>query len=695
MRYESSMMPIPYLRNRAAAPVTRRLALFLLGSALLSLPAVGCNSESDLAVHTFTGRVTDTAREPVSGATIYAIPAELVAWTPIFAADLVSEVPDRFDEPLEDLIDVLGSTFPQAVTNEDGEYFMVLPSGQYYIYVAPDPATDPVHLPGGSASRSSMSAEDLIDVGELDIRVSSQPSSFAARNYIGSGGCLGCHAQKDTWREHAHANGIHQPGQAAGLQSPERIAVADAGALAKFAADSTLYFYDYDENRSQDKFKVQEGGSPPATAEFAYRLFKDGDQLRVQFQNLVIEANDPANNRIFDLDYLYGGFIHKQRFISRLDTGEEPLTKSGAYFVFPPVTLQPGGTTEPPLGSDRTRWPWRDFYASHFWDTNTKLFKVPELEDSFDAHCSSCHFTGFSIDPTTLESTAFASAGGIPWKTPEQRVEGNLGCEICHGPGMEHRDAYSSRPGQFIVQPGYLAAEREMAICGQCHSRPEGNDSLGIHGEPPLNQDNEMMPPGSSRTTWRSQYVTRADGDPNTDFWDGGIHSKLNRQQYSDLRKSKKYANPRMLVACTNCHDIHGGHTDPLDNPRGLVASIDDNSLCLTCHSDDQLDEGPGGEYHVLHELVEDLRPDAAFRCVNCHMNQTGKTGAGQLGSSDGDVQYFQNDIFDHTFITPRKDDPGVASYTIDEAAQGKAMPLPYTRSCSNCHVMSTVASAP
>jgi predicted CXXCH cytochrome family protein len=216
-----------------------------------------------------------------------------------------------------------------------------------------------------------------------------------------------------------------------------------------------------------------------------------------------------------------------------------------------------------------------------------------------------------------------------------------------------------------------------------------------MHNQPPLDHNNRMMPPGTSRTTWRAEYVTRPDGDPRTAFWEGGIHSRLNRQQYSDLRKSTKYANPRILVTCTDCHDVHGAYTDPVQNPRGLIASIDDNSLCQRCHSPDSLDSGPGAQYHGLHELIAGLRPDVGFRCVNCHMDRIGKTGAGQLGGGNTIVQYFENDITDHTFIVPRKDDSGVADHTLSDAAQGKAMPIPYTRSCSNCHVLSTVSSKP
>ena len=106
------------------------------------------------------------------------------------------------------------------------------------------------------------------------------------------------------------------------------------------------------------------------------------------------------------------------------------------------------------LGRDRTRWLWKDERGANFWDASTKRFTVPPLKETFDAQCAACHFTGFSIDPKTLEATAFETPSGIPWKTPERRVEGNLACEVCHGPGREHRAAaLSGRAGQFIVHP--------------------------------------------------------------------------------------------------------------------------------------------------------------------------------------------------------------------------------------------------
>ncbi len=71
---------------------------------------------------------------------------------------------------------------------------------------------------------------------------------------LGAQTCLGCHPTKDTWKKHAHANGIHEPGNSAPLQTQARLDLVDASLLAKFAANTTLYFYAYDGTRGDDKY---------------------------------------------------------------------------------------------------------------------------------------------------------------------------------------------------------------------------------------------------------------------------------------------------------------------------------------------------------------------------------------------------------------------------------------------------------
>ena len=58
-----------------------------------------------------------------------------------------------------------------------------------------------------------------------------------------------------------------------------------------------------------------------------------------------------------------------------------------------------------------------------------------------------------------------------------------------------------------IVSPNKLAAERSSMICGQCHSRPQGN----LKNDQPVNTDNKMMLPGTARNIFLKEYTTRED----------------------------------------------------------------------------------------------------------------------------------------------------------------------------------------
>ena len=46
-------------------------------------------------------------------------------------------------------------------------------------------------------------------------------------------------------------------------------------------------------------------------------------------------------------------------------------------------------------------------------------------------------------------------------------------------------------------------------------------------------------------------------------IWPDDIHSNKPHQQYADFLKSKMYRNDRLLVACSDCHDMHGGTPYP------------------------------------------------------------------------------------------------------------------------------------
>lgn len=83
--------------------------------AVAILVAAGCGDPpAEIPADSVGGQVSDTAREPIVGATVFAIPAELVAWSPLTAGEVKSTATSDFDETLERLIDTQGATFPHG-----------------------------------------------------------------------------------------------------------------------------------------------------------------------------------------------------------------------------------------------------------------------------------------------------------------------------------------------------------------------------------------------------------------------------------------------------------------------------------------------------------------------------------------------------------------------------------------------------
>ena len=215
--------------------------------------------------------------------------------------------------------------------------------------------------------------------------------------------------------------------------------------------------------------------------------------------------------------------------------------------------------------------------------------------------------------------------------------------------------------------PRKLAAERATVICSQCHSRPQGN----MKNDQPVNKENRMLIPGTSRNDYLVNYTTREDAAQN-DFWADGIHSKSHHQQGTDLVRSKHYLNGNQTLSCHTCHDPHG--KAEVKHQLKTEARDEKNTLCATCHKNVKMKE------HTLAKVGEAHDADTQIRCISCHMPKTVQTGAG-LGkglAADG-ANYWMNDITSHLFDVPRK-------VAIKGVEAGKAMPIPYTNACGACH---------
>jgi predicted CXXCH cytochrome family protein len=626
--------------------------------------------------------------EPVRGGIVYLVPAsdvEALSETPIDLFLSPEEAAsDPVDEPIEDLLDVNGESYEQAAVDGDGVYrFETLPDGSYFVVWTPAPE-DTIHLPGGDNSNVAIDRASLIGM-QLDIRVSGQPSEGAY--YLGSSTCLGCHALQSTYRT-AHNIGLQVPGSRSLMQDVGPWPDIDDG-LAQFEAGTTLYYFDCDASSASThddpsicRVQVQ---NPGAGVRFRLNLRRDNaiptgevGAYFVEIENAV--GAQPAET--FDVVLTYGGALGKQQYLSRRTNADG----SYSYFLLPLIYNYEGdfeyGTEAGDGSSDD--WPWRDYRSDLWYDFETNTLRNPDAapspEESFDNNCAGCHMTGYRLDGNASDgwsARAVSDAAGAFDYDGDGRTELiNVGCESCHGPGSDHLNP--SPTGRFMISPGLLTPGRRAAICGSCHSRP-----LGIGGGEkglPLSEENEMPPPGIRRADFAVGHTTRVSGDPDSDFF-GSRDAFGHYQQYSDHIRSRHYRNPFRLVTCTGCHSPHANDAD--------IASSDDsgnaNALCTTCHSPQANPELYPLTDHVADVTGVDVHTDFgddAFRCADCHMVPTAKSGAAvpalldSLPSSAPTFQYYWNDIASHRMTVTR---------WFDFAGQPD-QPIAFTNACGPCH---------
>jgi len=155
-----------------------------------------------------------------------------------------------------------------------------------------------------------------------------------------------------------------------------------------------------------------------------------------------------------------------------------------------------------------------------------------------------------------------------------------ISCERCHGPGRRHVEFHRQNPeskqAKFIVHPTDLPRQRQLDICGQCHS-----GSFSLIG------DAFSFRPGDDLDDYHKLL------DP--DF--KGVGSIHTSNQLTRLSLSKCFQTSEMT--CTTCHDPH-------QDQRGNVAVF--TKGCLSCH-----EPAHCGMSEKLGERIAD-------NCVACHM---------------------------------------------------------------------------
>jgi hypothetical protein len=609
------------------------------------------------------GRIMEPNLLPVPSGTVYLVPAadvEALSETPIdlFASPEETAMLDN-DEPIEDLLDANSESYEQAAVDENGEYrFETLPEGSHFVVWFPA-ADDARHLPGGNNARVAFATESLIGM-QMNIFVSSQPSAQAT--YVGSSTCMVCHGLHSTTAT-AHNVGLQVPGVQSSLQDISPWPDFDEG-LEAFDAGTTLFYYDCDAAALGPSKCLVSDSPPTGSVSFEVGLQRDaGVPLGVigAYYVEVVNRENPEAARRYDVVLTYGGAIHRQQYLMRRATMDGSLS----YFVLP-VQYNYQGDFSNPNPDD---WPWRDYRSDQWFDFGNGLLTEPGNQESFDNNCAGCHMTGFILGGSEAAgwsaSAVFDSGGAFDYDGDGRTELINTGCEACHGPGSEHLEL--SPRGSHIVSPGLLTPGRATAICGSCHSRPIGIGA-GMTGLP-LSTGNRMPPAGIRRADFALEHTTRVSGAPE-DFFPSGDPA-AHYQQYSDHIRSRHYRNPDRISTCTGCHSPHANFEDVY----GPDVQDNLNVVCTVCHSEvipviEHVEEKTGFNHSSISRT---------FRCTECHMVPTAKSGASTRALLDAipgsapQVQYFWNDIASHRML-------------VADRNSFQEQPTAVTNRCADCH---------
>jgi hypothetical protein len=643
---------------------------------------------------------------PVAGARVHLIPVAAVDTTSRITASAIYAAPypaEAFDEPLEDTIRLRGDGFPQATTDARGDFeIATVPAGKFFVHVTPGP-NDTEHLPGGDSSRASVSAEQLRG-RTLTIKLSSRPSTAA--RFTGSSACLTCHKDQQHWQQTAHKLGWTVPGAPGRLQDSSRhpqyaLALESFPEVDSYSRGTRLELGDYDGSRGDDKFKLRgfgDGRVPIQTPYADVYLWRNSTDKKY-FITMVNRLNpqDPNSPAHLEVKILYGGEVHDQRYIVSVPPGL--AARQGWY------TVLRYNMTGRDNRLHRERRVWHDYKFYMWWSAGTDerygttddvLTAPPVNNNAVQTMCAGCHLTGWERyqDKATGQFLVRAvndPAGDMNIDDDPQLDEINVGCESCHGPGSEH--VANGGRSRFIVNPKLLSAERSSVVCGRCHDRRQGYGGPINGYTQPISQTGELAGPGISRHELITRFTDPVKKGPTMrgpgredNIWPDDVHSNKPHQQYADFLKSKMYRNDRVLVTCSDCHDMHGN----TPNPRWVIHDANNpaSPLCQRCHQVDVLS-------HMDTKLNGKMK-GVQTRCIDCHMPGTANTGgiAGDFGrmiktppyadaQEEENNAYWQGPLKSHVFDVPLKTNVGV-----DGVAPGRAMPIPYTSACGTCHAV-------
>jgi predicted CXXCH cytochrome family protein len=265
------------------------------------------------------------------------------------------------------------------------------------------------------------------------------------------------------------------------------------------------------------------------------------------------------------------GNRYKQRYLTRFD--------DGSWHALPVQWFQKDGTFVEWNRRASAKPGSGEFWADEAWQWQLK--------------CAGCHATGLDLGYDAASKT-YATR----WS------ELAIGCEACHGPGEAHVEARGGVGN--VLCPSRMTRERQLDVCGKCHSRGTAGPERGApHGLPGRLEYPFNMKPG---TALDEALVQVARETHPKEFWPDDT-SRNHHQQWTDYVRSPMWCRGGdRAPTCTTCHDPH--------RADALAATIEDNALCVACHEAFRAKEALAR--HTGHG--GDPLANAGARCVECHM---------------------------------------------------------------------------
>ena len=255
--------------------------------------------------------------------------------------------------------------------------------------------------------------------------------------------------------------------------------------------------------------------------------------------------------------------------------------------------------------------------------------------------CASCHVTGIK----TAKEPWYQGQPPMPTTQPhvfnlppaeEQWAEGAVGCETCHGPGLDHiravekvgvkkyAEMIAAGDKSATIYDGKKASfDHRLDACGQCHNFNTESPCTWVP-EPTGFRRDPLFNPLRPARTGVPHHLRKS-----TRFYADGSH--MNPCTVITVYKTSAMYDAQ--VGCGECHDPHG-----TEHWADLILPTTNNELCIRCHEEFASPEAQSA--HSRHPVG-----GPGNRCIECHMART-------MAFTNG-VEMMSRHVHNHYFSSP------------------------------------------